>query len=149
MNVCFPEVNNKFGSAGKSDEELERKGNDAGDGGVVGVAGDEFGLMVDGDGGDDEIQRAGVETLVAAALTEAGGIPPELRWGGQERQGGELGFDLGALGCGGMAKDLESDGFANAGIRIEDPWLDDEFPRRGCFGPGEVDPEGGFDQSRH
>lgn len=72
---------------------LDAEFRDAGDGEVVGVESDEFRVVVDGKAGDDKIEGTGVDSLIAALLAEAGGIAPEVDWGGEKRQGGKLGFD--------------------------------------------------------
>jgi hypothetical protein len=58
---------------------------ETGDGGVVGVEGDKFGLVVDGGGGDEEVEGPGIVAVVAAGLAEAGGVAPEP--GGVDRRG--------------------------------------------------------------
>ncbi len=97
--------------------------------------------MVQGDGGNDEIERAGIVALITTALAEAGGIEPELRRRGQQRQCGKLRLELRSLLWGCMSQDLEGHGFAQAGGGIENPGLYGELARQRCFGAGEVDPE--------
>lgn len=63
----------------------------AGEGEVVGVEGDGFGVVVNAEGGDDEVKRAGGETGSAALLAEVGGIAPKTVRSGKERQGFKLG----------------------------------------------------------
>jgi len=122
---------------------------DAGDGKVVGIEGDEFRVVVDAEGGDDEVERTGVEPGCPALLTEAGGIAPKSVGSWKEWQGFELGFDpfLFLRGC--VAEDFKGDGFAEAGKRIEDPRLDQGFESKRRLAAGEVHPKRGFDQSRH
>ncbi len=66
---------------------------DAGNGEVVGIEGDEFRVVVDAGGGDDEAERAGVASGCPALLAKAGGITPKMSGSRKERQGFKLGFD--------------------------------------------------------
>ena len=106
-----------------ADTELGRTG----DGEVVGIEGDEFGVVVDAKGGDDEVKGAGGETGGAALLAKAGGIAPKTVWSRKERQGFKLGIDPFLFLRRGMAEHFKSDGFAEAGKRIENPRLDQGF----------------------
>ena len=70
------------------------------------VEGDQFRPMMDGEGRDEEVERAAVDAMLAAFPAKCGGIAPKLRWGGQKRECGELGHDLLAFDVGGMAQHL-------------------------------------------
>lgn len=119
------------------------------DGLVVGVESDEFRVMMDGERGDDEVQGTGGEALIPAGLSETGGVAPKPGGSGQQRQGGELGFNQGAFLGGGVPEDLKGDWFAEAGVGVQNPTLYYSFLGGRCAGSGEIDPKRGFNQSRH
>ena len=105
--------------------------------------------MVDAEGGDKEVERSSVESGCPAFLAKVSGIAPELTGSRKEREGFKLGFDPFLFLRGGVAEDFEGDGFAKAGMRIENPRLNQGFEGKRGLAAGEVHPEGGFDQSRH
>ena len=98
-----------------------------GDGQIVSIEGDEFGVMVDAEGTDNEIERSGVEPGRPALLTKAGGFVPKMSGSRKAWQGFELGLDPFLFLRVGMAEHFKSDGFAEAGKRIENPRLDQGF----------------------
>jgi hypothetical protein len=67
------------------------------DEGVVGVEGHDLGIVMEGDGGDEQIERADGETAVAAALPYADGLPPKAvhewqEWNGLQLNGKAFAF---------------------------------------------------------
>ncbi len=132
-----------------SGEEGDAQGGGAADGGVVAVEGDQFRVVVKGQCGYHEVERTGGESLVAASLTEACGMVPEMGGRGQKRQSGELGFDHRPFFGGGVSQDLKGNRFAEASFGIQNPTLNFRLEFGWRLGSGEIDPERGFDQSRH
>ena len=128
---------------------MDAKGGVAGDHGEVGIEGDEFGLVVDGEGGDEEVKGTGIKALLATLLAEFGGLPPELGGDGEKREGGELGLNPFPLLRGGVAENLEGNRLAEAGGGVEDPRQDQRLQGGRGFPAGEINPQTGFDQSRH
>ena len=100
----------------------------------IGVEGDEFCIVVDGGGGDDQVQGACIESLIMAFLAEPCGIAPDGWRRREDWHGGELSLDLRAFLRDGVAEDLENDRLAEDGGGIENPWLEDVLERRRRLG---------------
>lgn len=130
-------------------EQDETERNDFGDGGIIVVKGDKLRTMMKGHGGDEQVEGAGGGALVAALLTQPGGVTPQVWRGGQQGKRGELGFDFGTFLRGGVAEDLKGDGFTNGSLGIQNPRVNAGFETGRRFAAGEVHPKGCVNQSRH
>jgi len=120
---------------------LDTEFRNSGHGQVVGIEGDEFRIVMDAEGGDEEVKRTGVESGCPTLLPKAGGIAPKVLGSWKERQSFKLGMNPFLLLWGGVAEDFKGDGFAEAGKRIEDPGMDHCFESKRRLAAGEVNPE--------
>lgn len=115
----------------------------------IGVEGDEFGGVVDGDDSDEEIERASGDTGLSASLSKVGGTGPKVRWGGEHGESLELLVELRGFGGGGMAEDFEGDRLGEVGVGMEYIRSNEPLEVFGGTRTGEVDPKARVDECGH
>lgn len=121
-------------------ENMNPQRDGLGDVAEIGIQADEFRVVMKGEGGDDQVERAGGMPFFPTATAQIGGVAPECRWRGKQREGGEPGFELTSFGLRGMAKHFKGDRLAEAGALVPQPGKNRLLERGRGFGTGEIHP---------
>jgi hypothetical protein len=133
----------------RAGQAVETQGTHRSDGVEVGVEAHQYGVVVQGHGGHQQVETEDGAADPATGLAQGDRLPPQIRWCAQQGQGVELGLQQpGFLRTGGTEQ-LESHRFRQVGGRIEHVGRDELLQGSRAAGPGEVDPEAGVEQQGH
>lgn len=81
--------------------------------------------MMNGDGGNHEINRPGGEAVLSTLLAQPGCFSPQFRRGWEERKCGELCLDPFPFLIRGVSENLKRHRFTETSIRIEQEGLNE------------------------